>query len=68
MLYVYLLRSYNFTKLNLHRFLLANCKTDEFRCRKSNRCIPNNKICDGTSDCPLDEDEWDCGKNKKSTI
>lgn len=34
------------------------CTEDEFQCNDG-RCIPNNKVCDGSKDCSDGEDE-DC--------
>ncbi|XP_017777496.1 PREDICTED: serine protease nudel-like [Nicrophorus vespilloides] len=39
----------------------GNCASDgEFYCRLSRICIPLEKRCDNTVDCPQNEDEWDC--------
>ena len=41
--------------------ILATCGEGEYKCENSGICIGIDKICDGTVDCPdNEEDEWTC--------
>ena len=38
-----------------------NCTVEQYKCEVSGKCIGIDKICDGTKDCPdNEEDEWTC--------
>nr|AVH84929.1 vitellogenin receptor [Harmonia axyridis] len=36
------------------------CKSSEFKCQRSNKCIPFSQRCNGEKDCKLGEDEEGC--------
>ena len=38
-----------------------DCTVEQYKCEVSGKCIGIDKICDGTKDCPdNEEDEWTC--------
>ena len=38
-----------------------DCTVEQYKCEVSGKCIGNDKICDGTVDCPdNEEDEYTC--------
>ena len=42
-------------------FAEEDCTVDQYKCEVSGKCIGIDKICDGTKDCPdNEEDEWTC--------
>ena len=51
-----------FIKFILYLFsILDTCGEGEYKCENSGICIGIDKICDGTVDCPdNEEDEWTC--------
>lgn len=48
--------------------LPQDCHSSEFRCRKSNLCIPMSFVCDGERDCGADDrtDERNCNTSKSN--
>lgn len=36
------------------------CEEGQFVCANARQCVEMNKVCDGTPDCPLGDDEKSC--------
>lgn len=55
------------TELNMN-YCEKECGSCEYKCYVDNYCITLDKICDGISHCPYNDDETGCGKNDISSI
>ena len=48
---------------------LDTCGEGEYKCENSGICIGIDKICDGTTDCPdNEEDEWTCSEESTKCL
>ena len=47
--------------LLVNMIFAEDCTVEQYKCEVSGKCIGIDKICDGTKDCPdNEEDEWTC--------